>query len=55
LSEFYMKNLLTMWAKYAIYEAIDKIPEICQHVYIPKWTNLTLRASYESAQLHTYL
>ena len=23
-----------MRAKYAIYEAIDKIPEICQHVHL---------------------
>jgi hypothetical protein len=43
-----------MWAKYAIYEAIDKIPEICQHVYISRMENLTLRASYERVQLHIY-
>jgi len=30
MSEFFYENLLTMWAKYAIYEAIDKIPEICR-------------------------
>ena len=35
LSEFFYENLLTMWAKYAIYEAIDKIPEICRHVHMP--------------------
>jgi len=29
MSEFFYENLLTMWAKYAIYEAIDRIPEIC--------------------------
>ena len=28
MSEFFYENLLTMWAKYAIYGAIDKIPEI---------------------------
>jgi len=27
---------LTMWAKYAIYEGIDKIPQIC-HVCGAKW------------------
>ena len=44
-----------MWAKYAIYEAIDKIPEICQHVYISRMENLTLRLIYESAQLLIYI
>ena len=43
LSEFFYENLLTMWAKYAIYGAIDKIPEICSMcLYAPK-ENLTLR------------
>jgi hypothetical protein len=28
MSEFFYENLLTMRAKYAIYDAIDKIPEI---------------------------
>jgi hypothetical protein len=23
-----------MWAKYAIYEGIDKIPEICRAIYV---------------------
>ena len=44
-----------MWAKYAIYEAIDKIPEICQHVYISRMENLTLRLIYESALLLIYI
>ena len=44
-----------MWAKYAIYEGYWQIPENMPCVYIPEWTNLTLRASYESAQLHTYI
>ena len=40
-----------MWAKYAIYEAIDKIPEICRGCPYASKANLTLRPSYESAQL----
>jgi len=44
-----------MWAKYAIYGAIDKIPEICQHVEHIFRENLTLRGVCESAQLHIYL
>jgi len=40
-----------MWANYALYGAIDKIPEICRAcLYAPKEI-LTLRPSYESAQL----
>jgi hypothetical protein len=30
---------LTMWAKYAIYEAIDKIPQIC-HTYGSMWSKV---------------
>lgn len=33
-----------MWAKYAIYEGIDKIPEICSMSIYPEWTKWTLRA-----------
>ena len=51
LSEFFYENLLTMWAKYAIYEAIDKIPEICCMCPYASKENLTLRPSYESVQL----
>ena len=46
---------LTMWAKYAIYEAIDKIPEICSMCPYASKENLTLRPSYESVQIHIYL
>jgi len=40
-----------MWANYAIYEAIDKIPEICQHVSISKWKIWHYGASYDNVQL----
>ena len=40
-----------MWAKYAIYEAIDKIPEICRACPYVSKENLTLRPSYERVQL----
>ena len=36
-------------------KAIDKSLKICSMSIYPEWTNLTLRASYESAQLHTYI
>jgi hypothetical protein len=39
MSEFFYENLLTMWAKYAIYEAIDKIPQICR-VWISMWSKM---------------
>jgi hypothetical protein len=32
-----------MWAKYAIYEAIDNIPEICYMSHIENMPLLTLR------------
>lgn len=35
--------MLTMWAKYAIYEAIDNIPEICYMPHIENMPLLTLR------------
>jgi hypothetical protein len=44
-----------MWAKYAIYEAIDKIPEICRGCPYVSKENLTLRPSYESVQLLIYI
>ena len=44
-----------MWAKYAIYEAIDKIPEICCMCPYASKENLTLRPSYESVQLDIYI
>jgi hypothetical protein len=34
LGQIVIKNLLTKWAKYAIYGAIDKIPEICRHAFM---------------------
>ena len=43
-----------MWAKYAIYEAIDKIPEICRCLYIQNGQNGHYGASYESVLLHRY-
>ena len=55
MSEFFYENLLTMWAKYAIYGAIDKIPEIWQMCPYVSKENLTLRASSESVQLHIYI
>ena len=33
---FYAPEALTIWAEYAIYEGIDKIPQIC-HVCGAKW------------------
>jgi hypothetical protein len=44
-----------MRAKYAIYGAIDKIPQICRACpYAPR-ENLTLRGVCESAQLDIYI
>lgn len=40
-----------MRAKYAIYGAIDKIPQICRACPYDPRENLTLRGSCESAQL----
>ena len=45
---------LTMWAKYAIYEAIDKIPEIC-HGYGYMWSKVDYGGVKWSVSLHVYL
>ena len=41
-----------MWAKYAIYEGIDKIPQIC-HVCGAKW--ITVEDYGGLGPLHVYL
>ena len=43
-----------MWAKYAIYEAIDKIPQIC-HTYGSMWSKMDYGGVKGRAQLHVYL
>jgi hypothetical protein len=43
-----------MWAKYAIYEGIDKIPQIC-HTYGSMWSKVDYGGVKGSVQLHVYL
>jgi hypothetical protein len=50
----YTPEALTMWAIYAIYEAIDKIPEIC-HGYGYMWGKVDYGGVKWRAQLHIYL
>ena len=45
---------LTMWAKYAIYEGIDKIPQIC-HGYGYMWSKMDYGGVKWSVPLHVYL
>jgi len=45
---------LTTWAKYAIYEGIDKIPQIC-HTYGSMWSKMDYGGVKWSVQLHVYL
>jgi len=45
---------LTMWAKYAIYEGIDKIPQIC-HGYGYMWSKVDYGGGKWSVPLHVYL
>jgi hypothetical protein len=46
---------LTIWAKYAIYEAIDKIPQIC-HGYGYMWSKMVLCGElWRAVPLHVYL
>jgi hypothetical protein len=43
-----------MWAKYAIYEGIDKIPQIC-HGYGYMWSKVDYGGVKWSVPLHVYL
>ena len=45
---------LTMWAIYAIYEGIDKIPQIC-HGYGYMWSKVDYDGVKWSVPLHVYL
>jgi hypothetical protein len=41
---FIAPEALTIWAKYAIYEGIDKIPQICRHMD-SMWSKMYIRWS----------
>jgi hypothetical protein len=44
-----------MWAKYAIYEGIDKIPQIC-HGYGYMWSKVDYDGGlWRAVPLHVYL
>jgi hypothetical protein len=51
---FYAPEALTIWAEYAIYEGIDKIPQIC-HVCGSMWSKMDYGGVKWSVQLHVYL
>lgn len=51
---FYAPEALTIWAKYAIYEGIDKIPQIC-HGYGYMWSKVDYGGVKWGVQLHVYL
>ena len=50
---FYAPEALTIWAEYAIYEGIDKIPQIC-HVCGSMWSKMDYGGVKWRAQLHVY-
>jgi len=52
---FYAPEALTIWAEYAIYGAIDKIPQICRHMDLcgAKW--ITVEHYGGLVPLHVYL
>jgi hypothetical protein len=51
---FYAPEALTIWAEYAIYEGIDKIPQIC-HTCGSMWSKMDYGGVKGSVQLHVYL
>jgi hypothetical protein len=50
----YAPEALTIWAEYAIYGAIDKIPQIC-HGYGYMWSKMDYGGVKWSVPLHVYL
>jgi hypothetical protein len=51
---FYAPEALTIWAEYAIYEGIDKIPQIC-HGYGCMWSKMDYGGVKGRVPLHVYL